>query len=100
MESGLLSKEAAKKIFEKKQKKAQHQKLKSPMKAVVNVKSKAESVTIKKKTSSSTVLTQKKKTPDSKVVSKQSKKHKIAESSSENGLHDDDFILEAKRLKK
>ncbi|XP_027090116.1 uncharacterized protein [Coffea arabica] len=100
MESGLLPKEAAKKIFEKKQKKAPQQKVKSPVKAVGTVKSKADSVTIKKRTSTSAVSTQKKRTPDSKVVSKQSKKCKIADSSSESGSDDDDFILKAKHSKK
>ena len=100
MESGLLPKEAAKKIFEKKQKKAPQQKVKSPVKAVGTVKSKADSVTIKKRTSTSAVSTQKKRTPDSKVVSKQSKKCKIADSSSESGSDDDDFILKAKNSKK
>ncbi|XP_027092966.1 uncharacterized protein [Coffea arabica] len=99
MESGLLQKEAAKKIFEKKQKKAPQQKVKSPVKAVGTVKSKVDSVTIKRKTSSA-VSTQKKRTLDSKVVSKQSKKCKIADSSSESGSDDDDFILKAKNSKK
>lgn len=76
MESGLLSKEVAKKVYEKKLKRSQQQKLCSPMKSVVTVKKNANSVTIKRKTLSSSTVTEKKKTPDSKVASKQSKKRK------------------------
>ncbi|KAL0323192.1 UNVERIFIED_CONTAM: hypothetical protein Sangu_1938500 [Sesamum angustifolium] len=59
MESGLLPKEEAKKIFDRKQKKAQQQKLSSPMKTVVNVKKAAGSITIEKKSATSPVSTQK-----------------------------------------
>ncbi|XP_022873205.1 uncharacterized protein LOC111392168 isoform X2 [Olea europaea var. sylvestris] len=96
MESGLLPKEEAKKVFEKKQKKGQEQSLGSPMKSVVTVKKKADSIIVKKKSLTSPVSTQKKKTPDSKVASKQRKSHDI---SSDNEW-DDDFVTDAKKAKK
>lgn len=101
MESGLLPKDLAKKVFEKKQKKAQQLKLGSPMKTVVTVKKTTESVTIKKTTSSSTSLsTQKKKTPDSGAKSKQqSKKRKLKDDSSEEDS-DDDFVATLKSTKR
>ncbi|MFS7969611.1 hypothetical protein Hanom_Chr09g00811241 [Helianthus anomalus] len=51
MESGLLQKDVANKLFEAKRKKAQQQKLGSPMKMVVNVKKQSDSssVTVKRK---------------------------------------------------
>lgn len=102
MESGLLPKDLAKKVFEKKQKKAQQLKLGSPLKTVVTVKKTTESVTIKKTTSSSTTpSTQKKKTPDSgKTESMQrSKKRKLKDDSSEEDS-DDGFIATLKSTKR
>ncbi|GAA0141439.1 hypothetical protein LIER_02581 [Lithospermum erythrorhizon] len=86
MESGLLPRDKAAKVFERKQKKAQQQKLGSPMKSVVTVK-KGDSVTVKKKTSTPVSKLKKetpqtKKTPPTKVASQQSNKRKIQESSS------------------
>ncbi|CAK9178417.1 unnamed protein product [Ilex paraguariensis] len=98
MEFGLLSKEVAKKVFERKQKKIQQQKLGSPVKTVVTVKKKAESVTVTRKTSSSRVLT-KKTTSESKVMTKQSKKRKMEDTASDNES-DDDFLLASTKSKK
>lgn len=101
MECGLLPKEVAKKVFEKKQKKSQLQKLGSPMKTVVTVKKTSKSVTVKKETSSSPgSLQKKKKTPDSKVTSKQTKKRKIEDDSFSEDGSDDDFVLSAKLNKR
>ncbi|KAK2971443.1 hypothetical protein RJ640_020847 [Escallonia rubra] len=99
MESGLLSKEVAKKVYEKKLKMSQQQKLGSPMKAVITVKRTADSITVKKRTISSPVSTQKKKTPNSKVASKQSKKRKVDDDMSDYGS-DDDFVLAGRKVKK
>ncbi|KAA8528751.1 hypothetical protein F0562_036106 [Nyssa sinensis] len=109
MESGLLSKEVAKKVYEKKQKRNQQQKISSPMKTAVSVKKITHSVTVKKKithsvtvkkkTPSSPVSSQKKKTPESKIPSKQSKKRKVGDGSSEEES-DDDFTLVKKITKK
>ncbi|CAK9148288.1 unnamed protein product [Ilex paraguariensis] len=79
MESGLLSKEVAKKVLKRKKKRIQQHKLDLPMKAVVIVKKNAETILVKRKTSSSSSPVSTKKTtppPESKstVMSKQSKK--------------------------
>ena len=94
MESGLLPIAEAKKVFEKKQKKIQQQKLSSPMKAVSAVKGSTKSVAVKKSPPISLVSSNKKIT-DSKVAPQQTKKRKAEESS------DDDFedVL-ASRMKK
>ncbi|KAJ0024836.1 hypothetical protein Pint_09377 [Pistacia integerrima] len=73
MESGLLSFDEAKKVFEKKQKRNQQQKLSSPTKPI-----------------SSPVSASKKKTSESKVGVNQSKKRKVEDESSEEDS-DDDF---------
>ncbi|KAK3023790.1 hypothetical protein RJ639_043406 [Escallonia herrerae] len=99
MESGLLSKEVAKKVYEKKLKISRQQELGSPMKAVITVKRTADSVTVKKRTISSPVSTQKKKTPNSKVASKQSKKRKVDDDMSDHGS-DNDFVLAGRKAKK
>ncbi|KAI8548942.1 hypothetical protein RHMOL_Rhmol07G0312700 [Rhododendron molle] len=101
MECGLLPEEVAKKVFEKKQKKNQLQKLGSPMKTVVTVNKTSKSVTAKKETLSSPVSSQKKKkTPDSKVTSKQTKKRKIEDGSCSEDGSDDDFVLSTKLSKR
>ncbi|KAD1553679.1 hypothetical protein R6Q59_029981 [Mikania micrantha] len=89
MESGLLHKDVAKKLFEAKRKKAQ-QKLGSPMKTVVSVKKQSDSssVLVKKKI----VSTEKKKTPPT-----QSKKRKMEDESDEGS--DDDFVI-SRKIKK
>ncbi|XVF73913.1 hypothetical protein PTKIN_Ptkin13bG0019100 [Pterospermum kingtungense] len=94
MESGLLPLAEAKKVFEKKQKKIQKQKLSSPMKAGSAVKGSTKSVTAKKTPPVSPVSSNKKKT-DLKVAPKQTKKRKAEESS------DDDFdnVLASKTKK-
>ncbi|KAI3460402.1 hypothetical protein Pfo_017065 [Paulownia fortunei] len=99
MESGLLPKEEAKKVFDRKLKTAQQQKLSSPMKTVVTVKKRPESVTIEKKSATSPFSTLKKKTPASKVASKQSNKRKSKDESSEDDT-DDDFVVDMKMPKK
>ncbi|XP_030446814.1 uncharacterized protein LOC115669819 [Syzygium oleosum] len=88
MESGLLPKEEAKKVFEKKQRKSQGQKLSSPAKSAVSVKRSSQTVSIKKKDLSSSVSS-KKKTTDVKVLSKQPKKRKDEDSEDS----DDDFVI-------
>lgn len=88
MESGLLPKEEAKKVFEKKQRKSQAQKLSSPAKSTVSVKRSSQTVSIKKKDLSSSVSS-KKKTTDVKVLSKQPKKRKDEDSEDS----DDDFVI-------
>lgn len=96
MECGLLSKEEAKRVFEKKQKRSQQQKLGSPMKAVASVKKSTQSVTVKKP--STPVPSNQKKSTVSKDASTQSKKRKNEDRSSESDS-DDDFALST-RLKK
>ncbi|XP_022145662.1 transcriptional regulator ATRX homolog [Momordica charantia] len=99
MESGLLSKEEAKKVFEKKQKKAPLQKLSSPVKAVTAVKSVTKTAIVKKTVQSSPLSSNKKTTVDSKVMTKQSKKRKSKDESSEDES-DDDFIISRSVKKK
>lgn len=101
MESGLLPKEEAKKVFERKQKKAQQQKLSSPMKTVVTVKKKDGTVTIEKQSTKSPVSSDRKsKMPDTKTASKQQpKKRKSRDDSSEDDS-DADFTLSERKLKK
>lgn len=96
----MLPEEVAKKVFEKKQKKNQLQKLGSPMKTVITVNKTSKSVTAKKETLSSPVSSQKKKTPDSKVASKQTKKRKIEDGSCSEDGSDDDFVLSTKVAKR
>ncbi|KAL6952411.1 hypothetical protein U1Q18_041993 [Sarracenia purpurea var. burkii] len=110
MESGLLSKEVANKVYEKKQKKNQQQKLGSPMKKTivsvkkssqsVSVKKSSKSVTVKRKSPSSPASSPKKKTPDSKSASKQSKKRKIDGDDSSEDDSDDDYVLAKQMTKK
>lgn len=99
MEYGLLPKEEAKKVNEKKLKRNQQQKLGSPMKKVVNVKKSGGSAPIKKKIiSSSPSPAPKKKTPEAKGSSKPSKKRKNDEDSDSES--DDDFTLSDRKSKK
>ncbi|KAJ7005810.1 hypothetical protein NC653_005210 [Populus alba x Populus x berolinensis] len=91
MESGLLSMEVAKKVYEKKQK---NSKLTSPVKAA-SVTKKIQSATVTKKTPSSAVSSTKTKTTDSTVASRQPKKRKAGDSISE-----DDFLITRKNTKK
>ena len=89
MESGLLSKEHAKKVYEKKQKRSNQQKFSSPAKAVATVKRSTVSVSVvKQKLPCSPVSSNKKRTTDSIAASKQTKKQKI-----EDGSSDDDIVL-------
>ncbi|KAL6504453.1 hypothetical protein OROGR_026376 [Orobanche gracilis] len=102
MESGLLPKEEAKKVFDRKMKKDQKQKLGSPMKTVVTVKRKADSVTIEKRSAKSPIstCTRKKKTtttPPSKTASQPSRKRKSKDQSEDNDT--DDFITDVKKSK-
>lgn len=104
MESGLLPKDLAKKVFEKKKKVPQ--KLTSPVKSVAAVKSNTKSVTVKKKSPTSPVSSAKKKTTTTTTTSKQSKKRKAKDLSSEDDDDDDtdsdgEFVLSsvAKRRK-
>ncbi|KDP36920.1 hypothetical protein JCGZ_08211 [Jatropha curcas] len=90
MESGLLSKEEAKKVYEMKQKKNQN-KLSSPIKAVTTAK-KSQSATVKRTTAPSPISSIKKKATDSKPELKQPKKRKVVDGSS-NEDSDDDFIV-------
>ncbi|KAL9225766.1 hypothetical protein vseg_001654 [Gypsophila vaccaria] len=92
MESGLLPVEEAKKVYEKKMKKAKNQRVTSPAKPVKTEKE-THSVTVKKKVQTSTQKssTKKKTTVSTSVskVSKQSKKPK-AESSEEDPSSDEE----------
>lgn len=104
MESGLLPKDVAKKVYEKKKKVPQ--KLTSPVKSVAAVKSNTKSVTVKKKSPTSPVSSAKKKTTTTTTTSKQSKKRKAKDLSSEDDDDDDtdsdgEFVLSsvAKRRK-
>ncbi|KAK9136468.1 hypothetical protein Syun_015798 [Stephania yunnanensis] len=72
MESGLLPLEVAKKVYEKKQKKNQQLKLRSPIKAVSSVTKTSRTVTVKK-TTSSQGSSVKSKITQSKTTVKQSK---------------------------
>nr|DAD41154.1 TPA_asm: hypothetical protein HUJ06_015477 [Nelumbo nucifera] len=96
MESGLLPLEVAKKVYEKKLKRNQLQKLGSPVKTVALVKKTTKSVTVKKK-APPPASSAKKKTPEPKSVSK---KRKSGDISSENESSDDDFVLSKKKTKK
>ncbi|KAF8022689.1 hypothetical protein BT93_F0262 [Corymbia citriodora subsp. variegata] len=91
MESGLLPKDEAKKVFDKKQRKSQAQKLSSPAKSAVSVQRSSQTVSIKKKDLSFSVSS-KKKTTDVKVLSKQSKKRKDEDTSCGEDS-DDDFVI-------
>lgn len=99
MESGLLSKEEAKKVFEKKQKKAPLQKLSSPGKTVSAVKSVMKTAIVKKTVQSSPVSSNKTTKVDSKVVTKLLKKRKSKDESSEDES-DDEFIISQSIKKK
>ncbi|GER44770.1 hypothetical protein STAS_21675 [Striga asiatica] len=93
MESGLLPKDVAKKVLDRKVKKAKEQRLSSPMKTVVTVKKKSDSTTVVKKSANSPVsTTQKKKTPPSKAKSQPSKKRKSKDDESSDEDTDDDFV--------
>lgn len=90
MESGLLSFDEAKKVFERKQTK---NKFSSPIKAISAVERNTESVTVKKKPPSSPVsLNRRRPTTESKVAAKQSRKRKVDDGSSEDDS-DDDFSV-------
>ncbi|KAM0967652.1 hypothetical protein ACFX13_016406 [Malus domestica] len=98
MEHGLLPKQEAEKVFEKKQKKSQLQKLNSPMKS--SVKTSTKSVTVKKNTPSPIAVSNKKPpTLVSKDASKLSKKQKT-EYSSSNDDSDDDFMVASRNITK
>lgn len=98
MESGLLSKEEAKKVLEKKQKRSLLQKLSSPAKAV-SVKKTKEATAMKKKTSPSPVASNKKITV-SKDGPKQNNKKIENESSDSDVDSDDDFVVNKLAKKK
>ncbi|GAY42909.1 hypothetical protein CUMW_070600 [Citrus unshiu] len=89
MESGLLSFDAAKKVFERKQTK---NKFSSPIKAISAVERNTDSVTVKKKPPSSPVSLNRRSTTESKVAAKQSRKRKVDDGSSEDDS-DDDFSV-------
>ena len=94
MESGLLPKELAMKVYEMKQKKGLQGRLHSPLKRATPVKSRSQSVTVKKKAQSTPVPSVSKKTASSK---KQSKKRKVKDDSdSDSG---DEIIPKAKKRK-
>lgn len=95
MENGLLSKEEAKKAFEKKQQKSQQQKLGTPTKTANAVKS-TNSVTVERKTLSSPNSSNKKTKTESKSDSKQTRKRKIKDESPDDDS-DDDFVLAKKK---
>ncbi|KAL0553370.1 hypothetical protein IC582_007264 [Cucumis melo] len=99
MESGLLSKEEAKEVFEKKQKKAPLQKLSSPMKTVSAVKSVTKTAVVKKTVQSSPLSSNRTTKVDSKVVMKSSKKRKSKDDSSEDDSDDDFFISQSIKKK-
>ncbi|KAF7829570.1 transcriptional regulator ATRX-like protein [Senna tora] len=93
MESGLLPKELAMKVYEKKQKKGLQNKVSSPAKAATGMKSSTRSVAVKKKTASTTVASVSKKTDS---TPKQSKKRK-AEDDTDS---DEDFIIAKAKKRK
>lgn len=99
MESGLLPKDKAKNVFERKQRTAQMQKLSSPTKSVTTTVQKAtQSVMVNKKLQRSPEsLSQKKKTLETNSTSKQTKKRKVEDES--DGGSDDDFVI-SKRVNK
>ncbi|KAK2392644.1 hypothetical protein QL285_065982 [Trifolium repens] len=96
MESGLLPKEVAKKVFEKKQKKGMQQRITSPVKSGTTVKKSTKSVTVKKASSSTPNSSAKKKTMNS--TPKPTKKRKAESSSSEDD--DSDFDVGSAKPKK
>ncbi|XP_010061070.2 protein IWS1 homolog A [Eucalyptus grandis] len=96
MESGLLPKDEAKKVFEKKQRKGQAPKHSSPAKSAISVQRSSQTMSIKKKDLSSSVYS-KKKTTDVKVLSKQPKKPKDEDSSCGEDSDDDFVISKTKR---
>ncbi|KAM7257875.1 hypothetical protein ACFE04_013616 [Oxalis oulophora] len=83
MESGLLSKEVAQKVFDKKQKSKQQSNLRSPIKKVA-------SSDKKPKTPSAPTSSAKKKETTTKVATKQTKKRKSKEESSNDEDSDDE----------
>ncbi|KAH9759086.1 nucleolin [Citrus sinensis] len=89
MESGLLSFDEAKKVFERKQTK---NKFSSPIKAISAVERNTESVTVKEKPPFSPVSLNRRSTTESKVAAKQSRKRKVDDGSSEDDS-DDDFSV-------
>lgn len=89
MESGLLSFDEAKKVFERKQTK---NKFSSPIKAISVVERNTESVTVKEKPPFSPVSLNRRSTTESKVAAKQSRKRKVDDGSSEDDS-DDDFSV-------
>ncbi|XP_043714039.1 translation initiation factor IF-2-like [Telopea speciosissima] len=104
MESGLLPLQEAKKVYEKKLKRNQEQKLRSPVKAIASVKKTVNSVTVKKaKASTSPASSAKKKsvveskTVSTTTVSKKSNKRKSRDDDSD--ISDDDFVLAKKKKK-
>jgi len=98
MESGLLPKEVAKKVFEKKQKKALQQKVTSPVKSVTAVKKSTKSVTVKKESPATPNSSVKKKPTNS--TSKPTKKRKSESTSSEDDDSDFDFGSATKKKRK
>ncbi|KAK4751366.1 hypothetical protein SAY87_004848 [Trapa incisa] len=100
MESGLLPKEEAKKIFEKKQRKAPAHRLSSPAKSASSVKRTSQTTaTVKKISLPSSPLSSNKKMTEVKVSAKQVKKRKDKGSDSDSDS-DDDFVLASRVTKK
>ncbi|ESW08086.1 hypothetical protein PHAVU_009G017100 [Phaseolus vulgaris] len=92
MESGLLPKEVARKVFEKKQKKCPT-KLSSPVKAVSAVKSSTKSVTVKKKNPTSPLSSLKKNTTNSTSKHSIKRKSMALSSEDENDPDSDDEVI-------
>ncbi|XP_028792928.1 uncharacterized protein LOC114748654 isoform X1 [Neltuma alba] len=98
MESGLLPEELAMKVYEKKQKKGLQSKLSSPLKAATSVKSRSQSVTVKKKTRSTPVPCVVNKKAAS--TQKQSKKRKVKDDSDTDSDSADELILPRAKKRK
>jgi len=92
MESGLLPKEVARKVFEKKKKKCPT-KLSSPVKAVSAVKSSTKSVTVKKKNPTSPLSSLKKNTTNSTSKHSIKRKSMALSSEDENDPDSDDEVI-------
>ncbi|XP_031403174.1 transcriptional regulator ATRX homolog isoform X2 [Punica granatum] len=99
MESGLLPKEEAKKVFEKKQKRSQAQRLGSPVKSVASVKRSSQTTATVKNNLPSSPLSLNKKTTNAKVLTKLVKNRKDEDRSFDNDS-DDDFVLSSRVSKR
>lgn len=100
MESGLLPKEEANKIFEKKQKRTQAQRLSSPAKSASSVKRISQTTaTVKKNSLPSSPVSSNKKTAAVKVSAKQVKVRKDQDRGSDTDS-DDNFVLASRVTKK